>query len=141
MKQLVMSQLKAEPAIAEVVSDRIYGQSALGEGDVPAYPEKPFMIVTFGVDNAFPAYMQNESRPMTSAVQVYAYQEKGSYSTINDLLKQVRETLLSLPGQESPSGLYRCTNLSWGGISAEGRDEDYNANMRYLSAELVGSQH
>lgn len=139
MKQLVRTQLLANQVIQDSCAGRVYSLGGLGHGGIPAMPQKPFIIINDGGSFAFLG-MQDVTRPARTALQVYAYQKRGSYTTINRLLIAIRETLLALPGQSSPSGLYRCTGLTWTGFSREDEDQTYDANMRYVTADIVGTQ-
>lgn len=139
MKALVISELKANEIIAATAGDRVWTQGSLGTGDVPAYPDKPFLLVNVGQAITFPGFYE-VTRPERVPVQIYAYQERGSYATINRLLVAVRETVLRLTGKSSPSGLYRCTGVTWGGLSTETEDATYDANMRFATVDLVGTQ-
>lgn len=139
MKTLVISELKANEVVAELAGGRVWSQGALGTGSVPAYPDKPFMLVNFTQSLTYPGFY-DETRPERVPVQVYAYQDRGSYTTINRLLIAVRETVLRLTGKSSPSGLYRCSGVAWGGLSTETEDVAYDANMRFATVDLVGTQ-
>lgn len=139
MKVLIRTELLANQVVQNTCVDRVYSMGSLGHGNIPAAPQKPFIIINDAGTLAFRGF-QDVSRPGNTMLQIYAYQNRGSYTTINRLLVAIRETLLALPGKTSPSDLYRCTGLTWTGFSRESEDETFDANMRYVTADIVGTQ-
>lgn len=138
MKQMIHEALTTNPDLALIVDGRIYGQTALGHGHIPPQPEKPFIIYTIGVSSSY-REVRHTSRAAETSLQVYCYQHLGSYTTINQMLPLVRETIIGLEGQASPSGTYRCHEAVWTGYSQESRDDDLVASMRFATFDLTGT--
>lgn len=131
MRTLVYQSLLARADLAELIGDRIYVMGSTGIGDIPARPEKPFIIITFA--DAWPYHEVSETSDVErKSVQIYAYQHRGDYTLIDRMLAIVRQTLVGLTGETSPSGA-RCTGVSYRGTSADLWDEPYDASMRFAT--------
>lgn len=139
MRTLVFNTVR--DALAGLVGDppRIYQITAPGVGNVPASPEKPFIIISEGVTTPFPSVSETsdaESIPYT----VYAYDNQGSLVLVTKLLRKITTPVKALTGQVSPTGA-RCLGATWGGLSQDFPDPTYEASVRYASFVLVGSHH
>ncbi len=137
MRALIGAALASSPALQAEIQGRAYANSSLGVGGVPASPQLPFVLMGTMPETPFLA-VQETSRAALIVYQFYAYQDRGSYDTIDRILRTMRETLLGLIGQ-SADGV-QCTNARWLFTSGELSDEGFAANMKYLEMEFVASQ-
>lgn len=139
MRKLVHSTLQNEARLTGIVGSRVYSASSLGQGNIPAVPDKPFIIYRFA-DSIPYRDVQETSSVSQQALQVYAHQHRGSYLVIDRMLAIVRETLLGLEGQVDPDGI-QLTGIRYVGTSTDLDDTVYDSNMRfstfYLTAQLM----
>jgi hypothetical protein len=138
VRRLLHTSLLADPLLAAEVGQRIYQASSLGVGDVPPEPQKPYVLYTELPSDPFVA-VRETSRAKARFFQVYVYDDRGSFLRIERILALIRETLVSLVGAVSPSGV-RCTDVLWQGESGEITDEEYDANSKFGNVRFVASQ-
>lgn len=146
MRQLVYQSLVAAPGIQAVMTGdqqdplrvRVYQRGSLGKSDIPAIPDFPFVLI-----GENPSTVNQEVRQTTNSENrfflIYCYDEHGSsYLRIEQILRIVRDTLLGIVTQVSPSGA-RCTDVVWQGFSADSKDPEYEANMRFATFKITAS--
>jgi len=138
VRQLLHTSLLANSDLAELVGERIYQSSSLGVGDVPPEPAKPYVLYTELPSDPYRA-VQETSRAKARFFQVYVYDNRGSFLRIERILALIRETLVSLTGAVSPSGV-RCTDVQWQGESSDVTDEELDANSKFGNVRFVASQ-
>lgn len=148
MRELLYHSLVTNPDIAAMMTGdqndparvRVYQWGSLGVDDIPELPEPfPFLVI-FENPSTVNQEVQETARSQNRYFQVYCYDEHGlGYLQIEHALRLARDTVLSLPMQVSPSGA-RCTDARWLGFSADSRDPEYNANMKFMMLKLTASQ-
>lgn len=138
MRQLLHSSLLANAELTAIVGQRVYQSSSLGVGDVPPDPPKPYILYTELPSDPYRA-VQETSRAKARYFQVYVYDDRGSFVRIERILAFIRETLLSLIGAVSPSGV-RCTDVQWQGESGDISDVELDANSKFGNVRFVASQ-
>jgi hypothetical protein len=139
MKQLIQQRLTNTPALQSKVARRIYAASSLGQNSVPADPKKPF-IVYREVDTIATNVAKDTSPSSCRRVfQFYVHDVRGTYKRINSIISVLRETVVVLTGEQSPSGA-RCSDAVWNGTSGETEDPTYDSNLRIATFTLVSSE-
>lgn len=138
MRQLLHTSLLANVELTDIVGQRIYQSSSLGVGDVPPEPAKPYVLYTELPSDPFQA-VRETSRAKARYFQVYVYDERGSFLRIERCLALIRETLVSLVGTVSPSGV-QCTDVLWQGESSDITDAEFDANSKFGNVRFVASQ-
>lgn len=148
MRELIYTKLVANVAACPVdlVGDekrsdrvRVYQWGSLGIDDIPQQPAFPFVVIFENPSTVFQE-VQETSRAQNRYFQIYCYDEHGlGYLQIERILRWARDTVLALVLQTSPSGA-RCIGAWWTGMSADSRDPDYNANMKFLNVRLTASE-
>lgn len=147
MRELIYHSLVNDQTLAHMLKGdqnnadrvRVYQWGSLGAGDIPEQPTFPFVVI---FENPSTVYQEvrETARSQNRYFLIYCYDEHGlGYLRIERVLRRVRDTVLSLPMQVSPSGA-RCTDAFWLGFSADSRDPDYNANMKFTQCRLVSNQ-
>lgn len=146
MRQLIYQALTNDDVLRDMLLGdendplrvRVYQRGSLGSGDIPAKPKFPFLLIA---EN--PSTVNQEVRQTTNSENrfflLYCYDEHGTgYLLIEQILRRARDTLLGLVAQVSPSGA-RCTDVVWQGFSAESRDPEYEAFMRFATFKFTAS--
>jgi hypothetical protein len=103
----------------------------LAAGSVTSVPEKPFIV--YHLDDDMPVMMDG-GMPVASyrTCRIWAYDEVGSYETVDSLLDDVRKAMI---GPVSSSNGISC---DWEGDSGELVDDVYDAITRNSTYRLVG---
>lgn len=138
MRQLIHQALTGNVELNALIHQRHFQGSALGVGDVPESPEFPWLAYSELPSSPYFA-VKETSRAKARTFQFFVYDERGSFLRIELILGLVRETLLSLVAQVSPSGA-RCTDVEWQGESSEISDPDFNSNLKIGTARFTVSQ-
>jgi hypothetical protein len=138
VRRLLHTSLLANALVVAEVGQRVYQSSSLGVGDVPPEPQKPYVLYTELPSDPYLA-VRETSRAKARFFQVYVYDNRGSFVRIERILALIRETLVSLNGTVSPSGV-RCTDVQWQGESGDISDEEYDANSKFGNVRFVASQ-
>lgn len=138
MNKLIVATLKATPVIQADVDRRIWLAGALGRGEIPPDPKKPYILYKELTTLPFDA-VQETSRSANRQFEFHANDERGSFLRIERILRNVREALLLLPGQWSPSGAF-CLGAKWEGTSREFEDDTYDVNFKFLTMTFVASE-
>lgn len=153
MRQLLWTTLINAPEFIDPLSNlsllgdqskpnrvRVYQWGSLGKDDIPQKPEPfPFLII-FENPSTVNQEVQETHRSQNRFFQIYCYDEHGTgYVRIEQILRLARDHVLGLPMAVSPSGA-RCIGARWTGMSADSRDPDYNANMKFMTIVLTASQ-
>ena len=120
MRQLVYTTLSNAGNITGYVGDRIYEANALGTPPLPSSPDIPFLIIQ-SMPNLVHQQVNKTARSATQVFDIRAYDERGDYLRIETLLRIVRDTLLGLVLQVSPSGA-RCTDAKWQSFGPDSDD-------------------
>jgi len=131
MRSLLYQAVAAIPAFG----GRVYQASATGVGDVPQSPDKPFCVIREIGSTTYPVVEETAS-PRARSFYFWVYDERGSYVRIDELLKEVGDTVRDLVGSVSPSGR-RCIGVNWQGESMDLEDDTYDANAKYGSARVT----
>jgi hypothetical protein len=125
--------------------DRVYSASTLGTSPnaqgtaplIPARPGWPFIIVRFMPE--VPYVDVDETSDASDVVcQVYVYDDRGSYTLIDEVMKECRDLLKALTGIRSASGAF-CMRSKWEGVSQDFFDEQYQSNVRFGTVRLTSS--
>jgi hypothetical protein len=148
MRELLYTRLIAIPEYQNILLGdqqvanrvRVYQWGSLGQDDIPEKPEPfPFLII-FENPSTVNQEVQKTQRSQNRYFQIYGYDEHGlGYARIEHVLRLARDTVLGLETAVSPTGA-RCIGARWTGMSADSRDPDYNANMKFLTVVLTASQ-
>jgi hypothetical protein len=146
VRQLIYTALQADTTLAELMPAprgeagpaRIYQWGSLGQNPIPAKPEFPFLLISEQPMRVNHAVRSEKSTTRTFYIYCYAQHGEG-YVQIENILLRVRDTLLGLIAQVSPSGA-RCTDVKWTGMSVDSRDPEYVANMRFASFTFVSQR-
>lgn len=135
MRGLIQTSLLAQEPLANLVGDRIYGVGALGLGDVPAEPQTPY--VQWGEESASPYSEVRETSSVKARVfRFYVYDDKGSYTVIDDIHELLRQTLEGLVGVVSPSGR-RCTGVGTYTLGGDLVDETRRLAVKSATCRLT----
>lgn len=139
MKQLIQQTLTNTPALQSKIVRRIYAASSLGQNSVPADPKKPFVV--HREMGTIPTNVAKDTAPSSCrrVFQFYVHDERGTYKRINSIIAILRETVVGLTGEQSPSGA-RCLDATWNGTSIETEDPTYDSNLRIVTFTLVSSE-
>lgn len=122
--------MKDSVALADDVETRIYERSSLGVGDIPASPEPPYLL--YGEEaNIVVREVQDTARCQHRSFRFAAYDERGNYLRIERILRTVRETMLALSGQVSPTGV-SCLGVWWSSTSDDGVDIEQGLNTKFI---------
>lgn len=147
MRALLVAAIAGETAInnlpsavppGEGVQGRIYQASALGEGLVPAVPEKPFILIKEELANSY-AEVRGSSTAKLRSFQIHVNDHKGSYLRIDRILGLVEDLTKSLAGEVSATGA-RCLEVGGWGVSGDLFDPEYDAIVRYGFVRLTASR-
>lgn len=138
MQQILFSLLKNTPALQELVDRRIYMTGTLGVKGVPADPQKPYIMVNELPSTPHQA-IRETGRAQDRYFQLFTYDVPGSVVRINAILEVLRETVIGLVGQESPSGS-RCLDAVWQGESQAIATEDESVLAKFGTLKLVSSK-
>lgn len=129
MRALLHTHLTTDPALlARVPAERFIERSSLRE-DLP----RPFVATTF---RASPPPEFGTSRRWS--VEIYVYDDYGSYVRIDDILDLITSRVLSILGLRD--SLYRITCAEEDGRSDDLQDDVLRANMKSASFVLVGGR-
>jgi hypothetical protein len=120
-----------------VVDDRVFPAGSLGFRDIPTNPDFPYILIMEMQPRIF-REVQNTARSKRWNFRITVCDEPGSFVRIDDILRQVRETVLGLTLEVSPSGR-RCTQADWTGESGDLPDSEKKQNMKYGLASLVSN--
>lgn len=137
MRQLLHASLLAEEDEDFTIGDRIYQSGSLGVGTTPAKPQVPFLMYKELVSQPYAA-VRETSRAKARYFQFFVYDEPGSYLRIERILQIVRENVLLLVAQVSPSGV-RCIDVEWQGESGDIPDPELNTILRIGTARFTVS--
>jgi hypothetical protein len=129
VRQLLYTALMANATLQEEIENRLYERSALGKGDIPAQPKPPYLLYG-GEANSVVREIQDTAKAQHQFFRLTAYDEAGDYLRIERMLRLVRDTLLTLSGQVSPSGL-TCMGVWWTATSEDGVDVETGYNLMY----------
>lgn len=121
---------------------RIYGASALGSGvgdlAIPAVPQLPFLSI-----RQMPSQRFREVRELSTAnrqtYQIYFYDVRGGYTRIDEMARMAQSFLEGNVGTVSPSGA-RCLGCEWLSVSQDFTDEQYDAIVRFGTAQLTSTR-
>lgn len=137
MKQLIMSTLRDTPPLQDILDRRIYGAGVLGTNGIPPNPAKPYIQY-----NELQSFSFREVRETSNAknrfFQIFVYDDRGSYTRINNALNIVDEALKGLVGQRSPTGIL-CLDSFISGRSRELEDAQYHAFVKFTTVEFTTS--
>lgn len=137
MKTLIDATLKATPLLQAEVDRRIWGSGTLGRGNIPPNPKKPYVLYKELQISPF-VNVQETSRSSQRTFEFYINDARGSFTKINKISNLIREALLPLEGQRSPSGVF-CLRATWGFDSQEFEDNEYDVNIKFVRMNFVCS--
>ncbi len=141
MRQLIVASLQANTDLQDLVGVppefRLYQRGSLGHGGIPARPDFPFLLYDEQPSTINRAVRRTSPTSRNRYFQIYGYDEHGSgYMRIEQALGLVRDTLLTLQGQTSPSGA-RCTDVFWMSTSVDTKDVEYIAAVKFSTFMFV----
>lgn len=141
MRKLVFVTLQAAFLSTEKLggaTPRIYQAGSLGVDPIPSFPEKPFLVV-----RELPSQKYSQVKETSTAhrhtFQIWGYDERGSYTDIDDYMHLAEISLCSLAGVVSPSG-NRCLGVDWLGVSQDFSDDTYDAIVRYGNVQISSNR-
>jgi hypothetical protein len=140
MKQLIYKALTESPEIQEMFDGGVYQYGSLGHNGVPAIPPFRFLLIFEQPSTSNREVRRTRPSSHKRNFNIMAYDEIGAgYLQIEQGLYVVRDTLVGLAGQVSPSGA-RCTDALWSGFSVDSKDVDYQASVKWGTFSFVTSQ-
>lgn len=105
------------------VEGRFYPRGSLGIGGNPAEPDAPYAMYSLrGPDSN--TVVRGTHASGTYFLDLYVYDQKGSYVRIEEIHRLLRETLEVLSGHGDES--WRCTDILFLGLGAETTDGSNN---------------
>jgi hypothetical protein len=116
---------------------RVYVTGALGAGDIPAHPEWPFALVREAQSVPYAAVRRTGNSTRHDYL-IYIYDERGSYVQIDEVLREVRDTLMSKEGTKAPSGV-QCTGVEWFGTSGDLVNEELNSFTKFATVRVTAN--
>lgn len=120
MRQLVATTLLNTQSIRNIVGNRIWSANQVGEPPLVSNPKTPFLVVQ-GMPNTVVRPVQQTARSAFWTFDIRAYDERGDYGIIDQLLILCRESLLGTVDAISPDR-HRCTFVRWMGFGVDSDD-------------------
>lgn len=135
MRQLIYTSLVQKAALyvdglMGAGPPRVYQAGSLGIGKAPASPGHPYMLIGELPPVVYPEVRHTSPHSKGGVYQVFVYDQRGDYTRADAILLLVRETLLSLVGQTSPSGAV-CIDVLWQGDSGDVLDPARDQNAKF----------
>lgn len=138
MRQLVFQALTNLATLEDIdtgLTSRIYPAGALGIEDIPADPPKPY--IQYGFDAHVPYTQVREGGgPQRHLLRIWYYDNRGDFTRIDEIHKQVRQTIEGLTAQVSPSGS-RCTDALFLTLGGDVTDNLRSLSMKQATFRLV----
>lgn len=138
VEETFVAALSADEAWYEIVGDRIYAPTSLGDGPNPASPQTPWCAW-----NEMPSTIRQEVSETSNARRrvfvLYVYDEKGDFTNINDALSAARRVLKTMAPFNTEDGS-RCSQVTWAGFSGCINDPDYDLAVRFGTVYFDVSQ-
>lgn len=132
MRSLLFQILSSSMQLNGLVGSRIYEMGAADDEDGNP-PEKPFLVVKFVGEEQRPA-----RRILDKLAELWAYDERGSFLKIDEILSVAREILDRRTGDMS-DGVWLIQS-NWLSTSPDLFDESYRANVKFATFRLVGNK-
>lgn len=139
MRALIYQACKDIPAIAEDCSGRMYQAGALGIGDAPANPDRPYALITELPSVPFQE-VRKTAHPANRFFQFWVYDDRGDFARIDNILLAVRETILGLESQVDASTGARCIGVLWTGDSQDIPQDQQDTNAKYSLFQLTSTK-
>lgn len=119
MNKLLVAAVRADAVLEGIIGDRFWKSGALGTGQIPADPETPYAMYRITNEQEHQS-VRETGRPKDLWYQFYVYDDRGSYTRIDDALDRMRETVRGIRDlQEDPPSGPRCMEVVWLGRSGE----------------------
>ena len=128
-RQWLFAKLNGTLSLTAIVpADRVMAAGAL----TGSPPVRPFVLYRMGGDTT---RMQDADVPLLAdnVVQVWVYDDPGSYARIEQYLDEMRKRL---PGQVI--GVPNAHACVWGGTSGELADDEFKCAVKFANLKLVG---
>jgi hypothetical protein len=136
VRALIFTAIKA--AVGDICGDRVYPSGTLGIGKNPASPEQPY-VQYIELPSVAHLEVRRTSRAVDRTFQVWAYDKRGSYARIDNILSLVRETILGLITEVDQESGARCIEVVWEGESQDLHDDEHDENAKYSLFKLTSS--
>jgi len=134
MEKVLVPAIKADPDISGLVADRVFAPTALGVGNIPADPQKPYLTW-----NEMPsdrvASVRETSRATLRQYQFFVYDEAGDTLRVNEILSHLRRVVEDL-APYNQDGI-RISEATWLGESQVYSDDEMGAVVRYGLAQFM----
>jgi hypothetical protein len=137
MRELIYQALSTNASLTASGIKGIWTANALGALPLVANPDVPFLIIQ-STANIVHQEVQRTGRSATQVFDIRAYDERGDYLRIDRLLRIVRDTLLGLVLQVSPSGA-RCTNVKWEQFGPDSDDPILDKIFKTVTMRLLSN--
>lgn len=140
MRSLIYSTLSTSPTILASGTGSltdVYVVNSLGTNPVLASPPAPFAIIDERTPSTPFQVVRKQSRSAAQNFQIRVYDLRGDYTRIDHTINLIRDILLGVEFQVSPSGA-RCIDVRWMGDTQDGEDSELDlifkgVNMRFVS--------
>lgn len=138
MRSLVYKSLTELVTLEDIsvgLTARIWPSGALGIADIPAEPERPY--IQYGFDAHVPyTEVREGGGPSRHLLRIWYYDDRGDFTRIDEIHKQVRQTIEGLTGQVSPSGS-RCTDSMFLTLGGDVTDNFRSLSVKQATFRLV----
>lgn len=135
MRSLIYTTLSSTQAITAVVGTNIFAGNSLGVDPVPGRPPTPFLLIVEMPNFVFQE-VRKTSRSVRQTFDIRCYDERGDYLRIDSTLRLVRDTLLGVVQQKSPSGAL-CIDVKWEGTGLDSDDPDLDMIFKTCTMSFI----
>lgn len=135
MRELIYTTLSTTPAVTALVGTNIWAANTLGVDPVPARPPTPFILIDEQPNFVFQE-VRKTSRAVRQTFDIRCYDARGDYLRIDQTLRTVRDTLLGVVQQKSPSGAL-CIDARWEGTGLDSDDPDLDMIFKTCTMSFV----
>lgn len=116
----------------------MFQTSAVGEGENPDIPDRPYIVWNEGV--AVPqAAVKESSNAQWRTFTFYIYDDSGDFGRINAIMRHLRRIVKAVAPFTTEDGT-RCSASEWVGISGLIQDQGYHLITRFGTARFMVSQ-
>lgn len=116
----------------------LFATSAVGEGDNPQIPTRPYIVWNEG-DTAPQAAVKETSNAQWRLLRFYVYDDEGDFGKINAIMQHLRRIVKGVAPFTTEDGT-RCSASEWIGISGLIQDQGYHLITRFGTARFMVSQ-
>lgn len=136
VRHYVYAALMADTVLQSMLSERLYSSGALGVDDIPANPDLPYAQLAWG-EAAQYREVRETSDATRHALRAYVYDGRGSFTVIDNIHRQMRQTVEGLGGTVSPE-FGRCTDAEFITLGGEDVVAGRNLNVRMALYRITG---